>query len=337
MNDFISMVKYHQSEKIPVWFMRQAGRYMKLYQDIRKDNTIREICMNPELTERITYEPVKLLGVDSAIIFADIILPLEAMGYKIGFNSNGPVIENGYTDNREMKNIHEFEYKSLKYRTVDAIKLFKEKHKTPLIGFSGGIVTILSYIISGKSDSNLLKTKKVMFNDEAFKSYVKLIKEMIIEYLKIQVKSGVDAIQIFDSWLGSISPYAFNKYLKNDVMEIINEFKGKIPIIYFSTGTSGIVDELRDTGPDFISIDWRIKLSNVRKMIGNNIGLQGNLDPYTVSYNQNEAIHETKDILGNLKNHDNYIFNLGHGVLPETDENTLKEITELIHNYKQKR
>ncbi len=334
MNDFISMIKYHQSEKIPIWFMRQAGRYMKLYQDIRRDNTIREICMNPELTEKITYEPIKLLSVDSAIIFADIILPLEAMGYKIDFNSNGPVIENGYVDNREMNGIYEFDNKNLKYRTVDAIKLFKEKHKIPLIGFSGGIITILSYIFSGKSDNNLSITKKVMFNDEIFKNYVKLVKEMIIEYLKIQVKSGVDAIQIFDSWLGSLSPYTFNKYLKKDITEIINEFKGKIPIIYFSTGTSGIIDELRDTGPDFISIDWRIKLSHVRKIIGNNVGLQGNLDPYLVSYNQNEALQETRNILKDLKNHEGYIFNLGHGVLPETNENTLKNIVELIHNYK---
>ena len=142
MNNFLETLQNRKSEKIPVWFMRQAGRYMDAYKEIRKKYNIREICMNPEITEKITYEPVKLLNVDAAIIFADIMLPLEAMGYKIDFSSTGPVIYNGYKNNRGLKDIYEFDESNLKYTTYSAIKLFKEKHhNTPLIGFSGGIIT----------------------------------------------------------------------------------------------------------------------------------------------------------------------------------------------------
>lgn len=334
MNNFLDTIKNRNSEKIPVWFMRQAGRYMDLYKEIRKKYNIREICMNPEITEEITYEPVKLLNVDASIIFADIILPLEAMGYKIDFNNYGPVIYNGYQNNKDLKDIYNFDEKNLKYKTYDSIKLFKEKHKdTPLIGFSGGIITILSYILSGTSDNNLNYTKNIMLNDNKFNDYKKLIKNMIINYLKMQVKAGVDAIQIFDSWLGSLSPNMFNNYIKNDIIEIVNEFKGKIPLIYFATGNSGTIDIFNEINPDFLSVDWRIDLKNARKILNSDIGLQGNLDPYIVQYNENYAIKETDYILNQNFDKNNYIFNLGHGVLPDTKVNTLKSIVNNVHNF----
>ncbi len=334
MNNFLETLKNKNSEKIPVWFMRQAGRYMDAYKEIRKKYNIREICMNPEITEKITYEPVNLLNVDAAIIFADIILPLEAMGYNIDFNLNGPVIYNGYKNNRELKNIIEFDENNLKYKTYDAIKLFKKKHKnTPLIGFSGGIITILSYILSGTSDNNLNYTKKIMLNDDIFKDYKKLIKNMIINYLKMQIKAGVDAIQIFDSWLGSLSPYTFNNYIKNDIIEIVNEFKGKIPVIYFATGNSGMINSFNDINPDFLSIDWRINIKDARKILNNDIGLQGNLDPYIVQYSKNYAINESNYILSQNFDKNNYIFNLGHGVLPDTKVDTLRSIVDTIHSF----
>jgi Uroporphyrinogen-III decarboxylase len=177
MNDFISALKQEPHDHIPVWFMRQAGRYMPEYMELRKSYNIREMCMNPEITEKITYAPIKLIGVDAAIIFADIILPLEAMGYKIDFNSSGPNIENGYSNNKSMQGIHEFNAGELKYRTYDAIRLFKQNHpETPLIGFSGGIITVMSYILAGISDNNLIYTKKVMLNDPSFSIIKKWLK-----------------------------------------------------------------------------------------------------------------------------------------------------------------
>ncbi|KJE49759.1 MULTISPECIES: uroporphyrinogen decarboxylase [Acidiplasma] len=337
MNDFLSMVRYHESEKIPVWFMRQAGRYMKSYNEIKKNLSIRDICMDPDITERITYSPVDLLGVDAAIIFADIILPLEAMNYDIDFSNTGPVIYNGYQKNRDLKNIIEFDEKNLKYKTADAIKLFKERHKdVPLIGFSGGIITVLSYVLSGSSDNNLTYTKSVILRDKKFRLYKELIKDMIIKYLKMQINAGVDAVQIFDSWLGSLSPYIFEKNLKSDIFDIINEIKSNIPIIYFATGNSGMIGEFNDINPDFLSVDWRIKINDARVMLRNTIGIQGNLDPYVVQYDENAAIEETNYILNSMKSHDNYIFNLGHGVLPDTQESTLKRIVSFVHDYKNK-
>ena len=163
MSNFLAALHGETHDTIPVWFMRQAGRYLSEYQEIRKQYNIREMCMDPGITEKITYLPVARLNVDAAIIFADIILPLEAMGYSIDFNSNGPVIQNGYRNNHELHGIHEFDENALKYRTMDAIRLFREKHpETPLIGFSGGIITVLSYLISGTSDNNLVYTKNTV-------------------------------------------------------------------------------------------------------------------------------------------------------------------------------
>ncbi len=335
MNNFIPALKQEPHDHIPVWFMRQAGRYMDEYKELRKLYNIRKMCMDPEITEKITYAPVKLLGVDAAIIFADIILPLEAMGYKIDFNSSGPDIGNGYRHNKSMEGIHEFNTGDLKYRTYDAIRLFKQNHpETPLIGFSGGIITVMSYIIAGVSDNNLVYTKKVMLNDPSFGIMKKMIKNMILDYVTMQVKAGVDAIQIFDSWLGALSPYTFEKYLKNDIIELVESIKSKVPVIYFSTGSSGMIEQFNDIKPDILSVDWRIKLSHARTILNGSIGMQGNLDPYLVQYSREAALEETGRILGEAGKDDNYIFNLGHGVLPETDPDTLKSITDTVHSYR---
>ncbi len=335
MNDFISALRQEPHSHIPVWFMRQAGRYMEEYRELRKSYNIREMCMNPEITEKITYAPIKLLGVDAAIIFADIILPLEAMGYKIDFNSSGPNIENGYRQNKNMEGIHEFYAGELKYRTYDAIRLFKQNHpETPIIGFSGGLITVMSYVIAGISDNNLIYTKKVMLNDRSFGIMKKMIKNMVLEYVKMQINAGVDAIQIFDSWLGALSPYTFEKYLKNDIIELVESIKSKVPVIYFSTGSSGMIGQFNDINPDILSVDWRIQLGYARKILKNNIGLQGNLDPYLVQYSTEAAMEETRRILGDIGKEDNYIFNLGHGVLPDTTPETLKIITDSVHLYR---
>jgi uroporphyrinogen decarboxylase len=333
MNDFMAALRNQPHDRIPVWYMRQAGRYMEQYKEIRKKYNIREMCMDPGITEKITYAPIDLLGVDAGIIFADIILPLEAMGYRIDFGNSGPNIENGYRYNKDLRGIHEFDAKGLKYRTYDAIRLFKRNHsETPLLGFSGGIITVLSYIIAGMADNNLVYTKRVMLNDDSFASMRKMIKNMIIDYVKMQINAGVDAIQIFDSWLGAVSPYTFEKYLKNDIIEIVNEIKGRVPLIYFATGNSGIIDQFNDIEPDILSIDWRIKPQTARNILKPGIGLQGNLDPYLVQYNGKSALEETDLILRDTRGMNNYIFNLGHGVLPDTNPQTLKEITEYVHS-----
>ena len=334
MNNFLAALHGETHDTIPVWFMRQAGRYLTEYQEIRKNYNIREMCMDPEITEKITYLPVARLNVDTAIIFADIILPLEAMGYSIDFNSNGPVIQNGYRNNRELHGIHEFDENALKYRTMDAIRLFREKHpETPLIGFSGGLITVLSYLISGTSDNNLVYTKNIMLGNNNFTEMKNMIKNMIIKYLKMQISAGVDAVQIFDSWLGSLSPYMFEKYLKKDIIEIVNEIKGKTPLIYFATGNSGMIEQFNGINPDILSLDWRVDIKQAGKILKPKIGIQGNLDPYVASYSTGAAVQETKFILHQAAGMNNYIFNLGHGVLPETSPDTLKEIVETVHKH----
>jgi Uroporphyrinogen-III decarboxylase len=157
---------------------------------------------------------------------------------------------------------------------------------------------------------------------------------MILDYVKMQINAGVDAIQIFDSWLGALSPYTFEKYLKNDVIELVEAIKSRVPIIYFATGNSGMIEQFNDIKPDMLSVDWRIQLGNARKILKEDIGLQGNLDPYLVQYSRESAMEETRRILKEAGKNDNYIFNLGHGVLPETEPETLKAITDSVHLYR---
>ncbi|SMD30931.1 uroporphyrinogen decarboxylase [Picrophilus oshimae] len=331
MNSFISMIRNGYSDTIPVWFMRQAGRYLKEYNEKKGRMTIKEICMDPELIAGISYDPVRILNVDAAIIFSDITIPLEALGYKIEFLPGGPRIINGYIKNHDMKDIIYFEESNFKYKIYDAIKIFKEKYHFPLIGFSGGLITVLSYIIAGGPDSNLNLTKRSMLSDDKFNDYINIIKDMIIKYIRLQVRAGVDAIQIFDSWLGYLSPQTYENYIKGHIEEILSEIN--VPVIYFSTGTSSIIEKLSRLNIDYISVDWRLDMKLARSMV-NKKGLQGNLDPLIAAYNLRYALKETSDII-NAAGRSSYIFNLGHGVIPETPVENLKHIVNFVHHFNQ--
>ncbi len=330
MNRFLSMLKNGSSDEIPVWFMRQAGRYLKEYNEKKGKRTINEVCMDPGLVAEITYDPVRILGVDAAIIFSDITIPLEALGYKIEFMPGGPRIINGYIKNHDMNGIIYFDEANFNYKIYDAIKIFKDKYKFPLIGFSGGLITVLSYIIAEGPDNNLGMTKKVLLSDENINNYINIVKDMIIKYIKLQIKAGVDAIQIFDSWLGYISPYTYEKYVKEHIEDIISEIN--VPVIYFSTGTSSIIEKISGLNVDYISVDWRLDMSLARSMV-NDKGLQGNLDPYVAAYNLKAALSESSDIIKSA-GVENYIFNLGHGVIPDTPVENLKQIVNFVHNFK---
>lgn len=334
MNSFLAAMRGEDHDVTPVWFMRQAGRYMEGYRKLRERHSIKEICMDPDLTVKATAEPVDLLGVDAAIIFSDITIPLEAMGFSLDFRENvGPVISNPLTTNRDLSGIRDFSPPDMHYATYGAISKFREMHSgTPIIGFSGGPLTIASYVVLGRPDRDLATTRSLLYRGDAgLKKLLSMITEMVISNCREQVKAGAEAIQIFDSWAGFLPPSMFSWYRQNYLSQIVAEISGLAPTIYFSTQTGGMPEELAKTGFDFLSLDWRVDLPKVAMRLGGETGLQGNIDPLAVSRSPDRAIAEAGKLALEMGHKDNYVFNLGHGVLPDTNPETLGEIVRTIH------
>ncbi|MCL4451207.1 MAG: uroporphyrinogen decarboxylase [Candidatus Thermoplasmatota archaeon] len=318
-------------DHIPVWFMRQAGRYLPYYQEIRKEKTIKDICSDPSTISDISYSPVQQLGVDASIIFFDITLPLEAMGYSVEFKENvGPIISNSARD----RHIHGYEEKSDKYSLLEGIRTFRRDHpNTFLYGFTGGPITLASYVIAGSSDRDLSQTiSTILQNPGAYRDIMQELMEMIIETARLQVRSGADAIQIFDSWAGSMPYSLFEEYVNNYLLPLSAELSS-IRTVYFSTRTSGYISMLSRTDFSYLSMDSRSRLSDISLVCHEEKGMQGNLDPLYTAFNINLAIKETKRILEDARNLDRYIFNLGHGVLPSTSVECLRNIVRTVHSY----
>jgi uroporphyrinogen decarboxylase len=319
------------SGSVPVWFMRQAGRYLPSYRKIRKDKTIKEICSEASTISDISYIPVEELGVDASIIFFDITLPLEAMGYNVAFKESiGPIIS-ALADG---ETIHAYERKSDSFSLYEGIKMFRHDHPdTFLYGFTGGPITLASYIIAGSSDRDLTQTIRTMLNDpHRYKDIMSQLSEMIIETARHQVKSGADAIQIFDSWSGSL-PYSLFVDYVNDYLLPLSAELSSLRTVYFSTRTSGYTPILSKTHFSYLSMDSRNRLSEAYSLCNKEKGMQGNLDPlYTVS-DIRLAKLETRRILEDAKDIERYVFNLGHGVMPETSIECLKEIVRTVHSY----
>ncbi len=337
MNSFLAAIKGHPHETTPLWFMRQAGRYLSGYRKLRLEYSIKEICRDPDLTVQVTSEPIDLLGVDAAIIFSDITIPLEAMGFNVEFRENvGPVISNPLSTNPDLIGITDFSTSEMHYGTYSAISKFREKYPdTPIIGFSGGPLTIASYLTLGRPDKDLSATRTLLYKEApAIKNILAMLREMVIENAKAQVKAGANAIQIFDSWAGYLSPSMFSWYRDNYLSQIAEELSAMTSTIYFSTQTGGILDELTKTGFDFISIDWRVDLPRVASTIETEMGLQGNIDPLMVSRSPDSAVIQSRKLVEKMKEKDNYIFNLGHGVLPDTDPEALREIVRTVHQFR---
>ncbi|MGP6220027.1 uroporphyrinogen decarboxylase [Caldiplasma sukawensis] len=322
-NPFIQALNKKHHDSVPVWFMRQAGRYMSEYREVRKKHSIIEICHDPELSSYISYRAKEILGVDASIIFSDIMIPVENLGYSISYVENiGPVPKK----ERERKEMY-FSH------AAEACFQFKTKHpEEPLIGFSGGPLTIASYIIAEGPDKNLEKTKMKFFEDEEyFDNLMDDITSVLIHDVKKQCDAGCDAIQIFDSWAGYLDPYSF-EYINKWNKKIVNAIREKNKkSIYFSTQTAGMIDQLKKIGADFLSIDWRCDISYVAEQTDS--GIQGNLDPTILLSDGNKYYERTKNIIKSMREKDDFIFNLGHGVLPGTKEHKLKDIVSICRGY----
>ncbi len=339
MNDtFLRACRGEEVEYTPVWLMRQAGRYLPEYQAVRSNIDFLALCKNPELAAEVTLQPVDILGVDAAILFSDILIPVEAMGMRLEFSDkegpvlNEPVRSKASVDRLIIPDVEE----DLPF-VFDTIKILKREleNKVPLIGFSGAPFTLATYMIEGGSSKNFFNTKKMMFqNSAAFGYLMEKITDMLISYLSAQIKAGAQAVQLFDTWAGILAPIDYKKFAFSWVRKAISELKKEgVPVIYFVNDCAGILKEVKKTGADVMGVDWRIDIADAIKKIGKKIVVQGNLDPCALFLPAEKIEERVKDILWKGEAAKGHIFNLGHGVLPQTPVENVIALVEAVHTF----
>lgn len=335
------LIKACQRKKVdctPVWLMRQAGRYLKEYRRIREKNSFLKMCKTPEIAAEVTILPVKKLNVDAAILFADILLPLEMMGIKFDIvKDEGVVIRNPVTGIKSIKSLRVDGNPEEELAFVsETIKLVRKElaGKVPLIGFSGAPFTLASYLIEGGHSANYLQTKRLMYQEpEMWHLLMGKLSRVVLKYLEMQVKYGVDVLQIFDSWIGCLNPDDYKKFVMPCTKKVFTGLKKyNIPVIHFATGSAGLLELMKNTGGDVISVDWRINLDFAWKRIGYDVGIQGNLDPAVLFAPRKEIEKRVKNILNRAENRPGHIFNLGHGVLPNTPVENVIALVDYVHN-----
>ena len=325
-------------DKTPVWFMRQAGRYMKVYRDLKEKYTILEMCKTPELACEVSMQPLNVLEVDAAIIFADILLPLEPMGTGLEFSAgDGPVIPRPVRDKKAVENLLEVNAEEQLGFVGDAIKLVRKEidGKIPLIGFAGAPFTLCSYMIEGGKSRDFTTTKMMMYDaTDGWNLLMDKVCTILVNYLKMQVDAGAQAIQIFDSWVGCLNPHDYQKYIMPHLKRVFNGLKDLgVPLINFSTGTSTILNLVQQSGGDVVSFDWRIEIDEARKILGPEQPVQGNLDPVTLFAPLPIIRERVHDILRRAGPR-GHIFNLGHGILQHTPVDHVKAVAEMVHEFK---
>ena len=315
--------------------MRQAGRYMKEYREVRDRVGFLELCKTPELAAEVTVTAAERLGVDAAIIFADILLPLEPMGLELEFTKgDGPVIHNPIRSTADVDRLLELEDVSALDFVFEAIRQTRRSLRAdlPLIGFAGAPFTLASYMVEGGGSRNYVHTKSLMYNDSgAWHAMLSLISRALIKYLDAQIDAGAQALQLFDSWVGCLSPDDYRDYVLPHTRNVIAGIKPGTPVIHFGTGTGELLDLISASGGQVIGVDWRVPLNVGWQRIGYDKAVMGNLDPVALFANADHLRKETKRILDQAAQRPGHIFNLGHGILPETPVDNVIALVDMVH------
>jgi uroporphyrinogen decarboxylase len=335
---FLKACRLEKADCTPVWFMRQAGRYMKEYREIRARYGLMEMFKTPELAAEITLQPVKAFSVDAAIIFADILLPLEGMGIRIEFpQDKGPVIRDSVRTAADVHSLRIADPEADLGFVLRSLRLVRSEleGKVPLIGFAGAPFTLASYAIEGGSSSNYVLTKEMMHRDQAsWDLLMSKLCETILIYLKAQAAAGAQVVQIFDSWIGCLSPSDYKRYVLPHSRGIFQSLRQSgIPSIHFGTGTAGLLPLLAEAGGDIVGVDWRIPLDSAWQAIKADRGIQGNLDPVALMAPGPFLLQQASDIIDEAGGRPGHIFNLGHGILPSTPEDSVKALADYVHEY----
>lgn len=339
---FLRACKKEETERTPIWIMRQAGRYLPEYRAVRAKADFLTMCKTPELAAEVTLQPIDLIGVDAAIIFSDILVIPEAMGMELQMNEGqGPVFPSPIRSYKDAENLKLIDPTvDLKY-VLDAVSLTKKElnNRVPLIGFSGSPWTLLTYMVEGKGSKNFSVVKKMLYNEPALAHLIlNKLADAVIDYLNAKIEAGADAIQIFDTWGGILSPNTFDEFSLRYIEKIIDNLKRKEqPVIVFAKGAYFALEKLASTGADVVGLDWTMDIKEARNRIGDKVALQGNLDPTVLYANENYIKKEVISILDGYGKGGGHIFNLGHGVLPDINPENVKALVRIVNEESRKR
>ncbi len=332
----------------PIWIMRQAGRYLPQYRAIRGKSDFLTMCKTPELAAEVTLQPIDILNVDAAILFSDILIPCEAMGQGLEFHEGkGPILFPAVRDEATLNKLFVPDPEDTMKFVMDAIRLLRKElaDRVPLIGFAGAPFTTATYMIEGGTSKNFLHTKRLIYENPAlYKSFMDKVTATITAYLKAQISAGAQAAQIFDTWGGIFSPSDFREHALSYVKTIIADLKGwmasekidPVPIIYFVGSTAGLLEDIKTSGADVYGVDWRVDLDVAIDRLGGDVVVQGNMDPLSMFLPQDKIEENVKDVLSRASSARGHIFNLGHGVVPETSPDNVIALVEMVHRLSKK-
>lgn len=334
---FLMACRRQPTPYTPIWLMRQAGRYLKEYRTLRRKYSFLEMCKNPEIAAQATLQPIEKFRLDAAIIFSDILIPLEPMGVAFDFaRGEGPVFRHPV---REMKDIDKLRVINPEEEVpflMKAIRIVRKEleGKIPLIGFSGAPFTLASYMIEGGHSKSYVLTKGMMYQNRlAWDALMEKIAEVVVRYLNAQIRAGVQAVQLFDSWVGCLSPTDFEEYVLPYSRRIITGFDKSVPLIHFATSNATLLGLMKRAGGDVIGVDWRVDIAEAWARLGYDVAIQGNLDPVVLLGSVDLIKKEVKRILDRLGGRPGHIFNLGHGILPNTPVENVAALVDMVHEY----
>ncbi len=336
---FLKACRREKTPYTPIWIMRQAGRYLKEYRAIREKYSFLTMCKTPELILEITKQPVELIGVDAAILFSDILIPAEAMGIKLDFfEGKGPVLSPPVRSEKEVEALRIPEPEEELSFVLEGIKLLRKElpPHIALIGFAGAPFTVASYLVEGSGSKNFAEIKKLMYNQpQLFSSLLEKVTRTTEKYLKAQIRAGAQAVQIFESWAGALSPSDYQKYVLPFSKKLIASLKEeRVPIIHFANGASTYLHLIKETEATVYGVDWHIELNVAWEILGE-VAIQGNLDPIVLLAEKEVVEEKAKEVLQKAHGKPGHIFNLGHGILPQTPAENAKRLVEVVHQFSQ--
>jgi uroporphyrinogen decarboxylase len=332
---FLRACRGEVTERVPVWFMRQAGRSLPEYRALRERFGMLELCRSPELAAEVTLQPVARLGVDAAILFSDIVVPLEAMGVDVEIRPGvGPVIADPIRRLEDLDRLHPLEPGDGVPYVLEAITMLTEQLGVPLIGFAGAPFTLACYLIEGGPSKTHARTKALMYSEPPiWNRLMDILADSIGAYLRAQVHAGAAAVQLFDSWVGSLNPQDYRDHVMPASSKILGGLRDlSVPRIHFGVGTSGLLSLMVEAGADVIGVDWTVALDDARGRVSSSVSVQGNLDP-AACLAPWEIVERKANVVLESGGGRGHIFNLGHGVLPETDPDLLARLVDFVHGW----